>query len=130
MNTMKRRFLLLCCTFLGVAVGIPAIAQEPLSGQQPDNVAGKWIISARNWDGIMDTKYVDLKQDGNTITGHFKGPNQSGSLDGTVNIHHIVFRTNTRHPLTFRGRVDGDTIDGTYHVMGTEGEFHAWRQSP
>ena len=33
----------------------------------------------------------------------------------------------TKHPLTFRGQVDGDTMAGNYHVMGKEGEFHAER---
>jgi hypothetical protein len=42
-----------------------------------------------------------------------------------VNGDHIVFRTNTKHPLTFRGRVDVDPMTANYHVMGKEGEFHA-----
>ena len=106
-----------------------AAAQPPLPSEQrpPVNVAGHWVIEAKNWNGDLDTKTVDLKQNGNSITGHFKGPNQSGGLEGSVNGHHIVFRTKTKHPLTFRGQVDGDTMAGNYHVMGKEGEFHAER---
>ena len=63
--------------------------------QQPVDVTGHWIISAKNWNGDLDTKTVDLQQKGNAITGHFKGPNQSGGLEGSVNGHHIVFRTKT-----------------------------------
>jgi len=106
-----------------------AVAQEPLPNTQPVNVAGHWIISAKNWNGDLDTKTVDLQQNGNAITGHFKGPDQSGGLEGSVNGRHIVFRTKTRHPLTFRGQVEGNTMQGTYHVMGKEGEFHAERTS-
>ena len=105
-------------------------AQQPLPNTQPVNVAGHWVISARNWNGELDTKTVDLKQDGSAISGHFKGPNQSGGLEGSVNGRHIVFRTKTRHPLTFRGQVDGDTMQGNFHVMGKEGEFHAERTGP
>jgi len=102
-------------------------AQEPLPNQQPVDVSGHWIMSAKNWNGELDTKTVDLQQNGNSITGHFKGPDQSGGLEGSVNGHHIVFGTKTRHPLTFRGQVKGDTMTGTYHVMNKEGEFHAER---
>ncbi len=105
-----------------------ASAQQPLPHEQaPVNVTGHWVIEAKNWNGDFDTKTVDLQQNGNAITGHFKGPNQSGGLDGSVNGHHIVFRTKTKHPLTFRGQVEGDTMQGNFHVMGKEGEFHAER---
>jgi len=104
-----------------------AFAQEPLPNQQPVDVSGHWIISAKNWNGELNTKTIDLQQNGNEITGHFKGPDQSGGLQGSVNGHHIVFRNKTRHPLTFRGQVEGDTMQGNYHVMGKEGEFHAER---
>ena len=88
-------------------------------------MTGHWVIEAKNWNGDFDTKTVDLQQKGTAITGHFKGPNQSGGLDGSINGHHIVFRTKTKHPLTFRGQVQGDTMTGNFHVMGKEGEFHA-----
>ncbi|HEY2821597.1 MAG TPA: hypothetical protein VGJ06_11200 [Candidatus Acidoferrum sp.] len=105
-----------------------ATAQEPLPSAEPVNVAGKWTISAKNPDGSVDTKYVELQQKGNEITGHFKGPNQSGGLQGTVNGHHIFFRTKTREPLGFRGMVNGDTIEGTFHARRGTGEFHAFRE--
>ena len=103
-------------------------AQEPLPSAVPVNVEGKWTISAKNPDGSVDTKYVELKQNGNEITGHFKGPNQSGGLEGTVNNHHNVFRTKTRQVLTFRGQVQGDTIEGTFHTRRGTGQFNAYRE--
>ena len=130
MTKTKCKLLLLTLTLLTFLFGVRLFAQEALPGQYPDSVAGKWIISARNWDGVVDTKFINLRQAGNLVTGHFKGPNQSGSLDGTINIHHIDFRTNTRTPLTFRGRVDGSTIQGTYNVRGRRGVFTAYRQEP
>jgi hypothetical protein len=117
----------LCLMFLLLFAVTSAVTQEPLPNQQPVNVVGHWVISAKNWNGELDTKTVDLEQNGNEISGHFKGPNQSGGLQGSVSGHHIVFRTKTKHPLTFRGQVEGDTMTGNYHVMGKEGEFHAER---
>ena len=128
----KRNVLLwMCCALVMLTLGVSTSAQQPMAWQpSPDNVQGHWVISATNWDGVADTKTVDLWQNGGLITGQFRGPYQAGSLNGTVNIHHIVFRTNTRTPLTFRGRVYGNTIQGTYNVRGRQGVFNAWRQGP
>jgi hypothetical protein len=105
-----------------------ATAQEPLPNAEPANVAGKWTISAKNPNGSVDTKYVELVQKGNQLTGHFKGPHASGGLEGTVNGHHVFFRTKTREPLGFRGMVNGDTIEGTFHARRGTGEFRAYRE--
>ena len=123
MTSITKQLIPLCALLLFV-VRLPSLAQEPL----PDYVAGNWIISAHNADGRTDRKTISLRQNGNILAGHFQGPYQSGSLNGTIDVHHIVFRTNTRIPLTFRGRVNGSTIDGTFNIRGKQGEFHAWRQ--
>jgi hypothetical protein len=128
MNTRTRMFQLAALIALLLTISGRTTAQEALPNAAPVNVEGKWTISAKNPDGSVDTKYVELKQNGNEITGHFKGPNQSGGLQGTVNNHHIFFRTKTREPLGFRGMVDGDTMQGTFHARRGQGEFHAVRE--
>ena len=105
--SMSRRNLsLICSASLLLLVAVFATAQTPLPSEQrlPVNVAGHWVIELKNWNGPLDTKTVDLEQNGNSITGHFKRPNQSGGLEGSVNGHHIVFRTETKHRLTLRGK--------------------------
>jgi hypothetical protein len=129
MKTRTRMFHLAALIALLLALAGRATAQEPLPSAAPVNVEGKWTISAKNPEGTVDTKYVELKQNGNQITGHFKGPNQSGGLEGTVNNRHIVFRTKTRQVLTFRGQVNGDVIEGTFHTRRGTGEFRAVRES-
>jgi hypothetical protein len=128
--SMSRRNLsLICSASLLLLVAVFAAPQTlPPSQRLPVKVAGHWVIEGKNWNCALDTKAVDLEQNGNSITGHFKGPNQSGGLEGSVNGHHIIFRTKTKHPLTFRGQVNGDTMTGNYHVMGRE-EFHAANES-
>jgi hypothetical protein len=129
MNTRNFKYQIAALILLLFTLGAAsATAQEPLPTAAPVNVEGKWTISAKNPEGTVDTKYVELKQNGNQITGHFKGPNQSGGLEGTVNNHHIVFRTKTREVLTFRGQVKGDTIQGTFHTRRGTGEFNAYRE--
>ncbi|HEX8896628.1 MAG TPA: hypothetical protein VF783_25160 [Terriglobales bacterium] len=124
-----RNWFLICSTFVLLFVAVFAAAQRPLSSERrpPVDVAGHWVIAAKNWNGVLNTKTVDPEQNGDSITGHLKGPDQSGGLEGSVNGHHIVFRIKTKHPLTFRGQADGDTMTGIYHLMGKEGEFHAER---
>ena len=110
---------LICSASLLLWVAVFAAPQTLLPSEQrlPVKVAGHWVIEAKNWNGALDTKTVDLEQNGNSITGHFQGPNQSGGFEGDGNDHHIVSRTKTKHPLTFRGRVDGDTMAANDHVV-------------
>ena len=68
--------------------------------------------------------FLDLQQEGTTIKGHFKGPNQSGGVEGTINEQHLVVRTKTRDVLVFRGRVDGPRIDGAVQGSTFNGTFH------
>ena len=99
----RHNLSLICSPSLLLLVAVFAAAQTLLPTEQrlPVKVAGHWVIEAKNWNGPLDTKTVDLEQNGNSITGHFKRLNQSGGLEGSVNGHHILFRTKTKHPLTF-----------------------------
>ena len=111
---------------VGVMSGIAA-AQAGPDEQPPADVRGRWVIYARDPNGTTDTKEVELQQNGNHLTGHFKGPHQSGKIVGTVNGRHIVFSTRTRQVLTFRGMADGDTMRGHFGIRGRHGEFEAKR---
>lgn len=128
------------CSALYLAIlfvsSICAWSQQPPPQQLPANVAGKWTLYCNDPNGSTSSKYLDLEQNGTSIKGHFKGPNQSGSVTGTINVQHLVVRTNTREPLVFRGRVDGPRVDGavqgstftgTFHDRGGQGTFQGTR---
>ncbi len=103
----------------------PAIVH---AAQPPDNIAGNWTIFANDVAHAgSNLKSVEIIQNGNILTGHFKGPNQSGKIQGWVNIHHVEFSTDTRNVLTFRGRIDGNIMSGTYGVHGKHAAWHAER---
>ena len=113
-----------------------AWSQQPPSQAAPANVTGKWTLYCKDPNGTTSSKYLDLQQQGTTIKGHFKGPNQSGGVEGTINHQHLVVRTKTRNPLVFRGRVDGSrvggvvqgsTYNGTFHDRGGTGTFEGQR---
>jgi hypothetical protein len=126
------RSALLTSIVLLVIALTSSVAQEPPADQPPANVAGKWTIYSHDDNGKTATKYVELKQDGTKLTGHFKGPNQSGGLEGTIEGRHIVFHTKTRSVLTFRGQVDGDSMKGNYGIHGPrvnmQGQWEARRE--
>ena len=129
MNSNTKKFFLISVALLVWGICGTASAQSIAGDRPPANVAGNWSIYARNFKGTTDTKSVQLVQNGNQLTGHFKGPYQSGGLVGTINGQHIVFRTKTRDVLTFRGVVDGNTIRGTFGNRGLPGEFEATRMN-
>jgi hypothetical protein len=119
----KRPLRLLIIVMLTVLSGM--FAQQPPDEQVSANVAGKWTIYSKNDNGKTDTKSIELKQDGQKLSGHFKGPNQSGGIEGTVEGRHIVFHTKTKHVLTFRGEADDQGMYGRWGIfLPRKGEMH------
>jgi len=103
---------------------------QPPSDQGPDNASGSWTIYAQNIDQPGgSTKYVTIQQFGSQLSGHFKGPHQSGGIDGFVNVHHIEFTTKTHDMLTFRGQINGDTMSGLYGSHGQHAPWNAVRSN-
>ena len=112
------------CSVLIVFAGSFASAQQPPAQQQPASVAGKWTLYCKDPNGSTSSKYLDLQQKGTVISGHFKGPKQSGGVEGTIDNQHLVVRTKTRDVLTFRGRVDGQRVEGVVQGNSFNGTFH------
>jgi hypothetical protein len=135
---VKRYWYAVLFMCLGLMVGSTALAQQPPPQQLPASVSGKWTLYCKDPNGSTSAKYLDLEQKGSAITGHFKGPNQSGGVEGTIDEQHLVVRTKTRDVLTFRGRVDGPrvqgvvqgtTFNGTFHDRGGTGSFQGQRSN-
>jgi len=131
------RLVLICFALMTVA-GVAVLAQQPPPQQMPANAAGNWTLYCKDPNGSTSTKYLELKQEGTVISGHFKGPNQSGGVQGTIDVQHLVVKTKTREVLVFRGRVDGPRVDGvvqgntfngTFHDRGGTGSFQGVRSN-
>ena len=127
--------LLLCFGLVGVRAKV-AMGQQPPTQQMSANAAGNWTLYCKDPNGSTSTKYLELQQKGTVISGHFKGPNQSGGVEGTIDVQHLVVKTKTRDVLVFRGRVDGprvngavqgNTFNGTFHDRGGTGSFQGVR---
>jgi hypothetical protein len=130
-NIFKKRVPCLLTVALLLLGAGTSPAQEPPPDQPPANVAGKWTIYSKSDNGKTATKSVELKQEGTVLSGHFKGPNQSGGIEGTIEGKHIVFHTKTRSVLTFRGQVEGNQMHGHFGIHGPhvemQGEWEARR---
>jgi hypothetical protein len=122
-----RATVLSCFAFLMLILCHGGIAQQLPTERAPVNVAGNWTIYSKSDDGKTATQFIQLNQNGTALTGHFKGPHQSGGLEGTIDARHIVFRTKTREVLTFRGMVNGDSIEGNFGIRGVHGTWQATR---
>jgi hypothetical protein len=115
-------------SFLFVMTLIFGATSNRLSAQQPQpaSVAGNWTIYADNIEKPGSSlKTVQITQNGSIITGRFKGPNQSGKIQGWVNGNHVEFSTDTREVLTFRGQIQGSTMSGLYGINGRHAQWHA-----
>ena len=104
-----------------------AASSFAFAAAEPVNVAGTWKIAVAGQSGSAEQTIV-LKQDGNKITGTFKGPRQSGTLEGLVDGNKITFHVNTRVGLDYKGTVDGDSMKGTMTAKGKSGEWTATRE--
>jgi hypothetical protein len=102
------------------------LAGAVVAADAPANVAGNWSVDVSGAAGKTSQTIV-LKQDGATLTGTFKGPRQSGTIDGTVDGKNIKFHVTARIPLDYTGTVDGDSMKGTMSGRGQQGDWTATR---
>jgi hypothetical protein len=103
-----------------------AFAVVAVAADAPANVAGSWSVDVS--DGSRKTtQTIVLKQDSGTLSGTFKGPRQSGTIDGIVDGKNIKFHVTARIPLDYTGTVDGDSMKGTMSGRGQQGDWTATR---
>jgi hypothetical protein len=114
-------------TIFGVTSAVLLIACMAVSAQTSAvNVTGTWTFKASGGAGSADQTIV-MKQDGGKITGTFKGPRQSGTIDGTVAGNNIKFHVTARAGIDYVGTVDGDAMKGTLSARGKSGDWAATR---
>src|ERR1700733_11755073 len=85
MKTHSKAILPLCVVLFGILTSHVARAQLPQAQKPTTNVEGRWTVYLVNTNGTTATQVVDFEQNGHSLTGHFKGPDQSGEITGSVN---------------------------------------------
>jgi hypothetical protein len=111
-----------------VMVGVTAFAA-------PANVAGHWSVSLE-LGSIVGHPTLDLKQDGEKLTGTYRGRYGASPLEGAVKANQLGFTvTMTAEGQEtsgyFSGTVDGDRMSGSVEFEGAgDGTWSATRTPP
>jgi hypothetical protein len=125
-----KRIVLLLLSILTM-LPLSASALPPQAMQPAPNVAGNWTIYADNVDRPGSSlKTIQLSQNGNIISGIFRGPNQHGKFQGWISGNHIEFSTDTHDVLTFRGQITPQGMSGLYGIHGRHAPWKAERTNP
>ena len=133
-----KAILVFCVVIFGVSTSQQVRAQLPQAQKSATNVEGRWTVYLVNTNGTTATQFVDLEQNGRSLTGHFKGPDQSGEITGSVNGRDILFQTKTPNVLIFSGHIygyrahkstEGSSISGTFHSTIEAGQWEASRSN-
>ena len=108
------------------------VALSVLTFAAPANVAGHWSVSLE-LGSIVGHPTLDRKQDGEKLTGTYRGRYGASPLEGAVKDNQIGFTVtlNAEGQETsgyFAGTVEGDKMSGTVEFEGAgEGTWSATR---
>lgn len=122
---MKMLHILLTSVLCLLMLPVLAVAQSA-------QVAGEWDLTITSPQGSNTTRAV-LKQEGDKLTGVFKGQRGELPLQGAVNGKEIKVTFTVKFqdndlPITLKGNVDGDTMKGTADFGGfAEGDWSGKR---
>lgn len=127
MDKLARIAALITTLTLGMfVVAVPSWAADSA------NVAGEWNITVETPNG-PGTPTLVLKQDGENLTGTYKGRYGETPLKGTIKGNEIAFSTTISIQgqdleITYKGTVDGDGMKGkaTFGAAG-DGSFSGKR---
>jgi hypothetical protein len=125
MQNLHAKFPFICAIFL-LLLTCRTPAQDDLQPPAVD-VTGTWSILSTSETGEEGLKTVTFTQEGTQLRGTFKGSRQESGLSGFISGKHIRFITLTPTQLKFRGKVDGNTMSGTFGVRGKTSEWTATR---
>jgi hypothetical protein len=107
----------LAVIFAAFLLAVSVLAIPAAAAAETAKVAGEWNLTVESPNGIA-TPTATIKQDGEKLTGTYKGRFGESPLTGTIKENAIKFTTDITTPngviaLEYSGTVDGDTMKGT-----------------
>ena len=96
----------------------------PAPEKTPANVAGTWAVHLSGDIGSGEQTFEIAQQD-DGISGTFKGPFQTGKLEGTLDGNAIKILLSGPYPLRYKGTVSGDVMGGTV-IGGQDVKSGTW----
>jgi len=109
------------------AIMLSMAAAIALIGAQAANVDGTWKLTLTTQQGTSNPT-VTFKQDGENLTGTYKGRFGESPLKGTIKGNDITFTVKLSVQgqdleLVYTGTVDGDSMKGKAKFPQGEAEF-------
>src|SRR5215472_868400 len=107
------KFAVVLTSWLSGALVVTAAALAA----DPAQVAGEWNLTVES-PNVTGTPTANFKQDGENLTGTFKGRLGEAPLQGTIKGNAIKFTVSMTSPngdiqAEYSGTVDGDSMKGT-----------------
>ena len=114
---MMRALFFFSVVMLAVCLAGAGTAQEKA---EPANVAGEWAITIDFISGAGNHTAI-ISQDGEKLSGDYKGQFLESELSGTIEVNKIDFSAHLDYMrwgvnFHYKGTVDGDTIKGTVEM--------------
>lgn len=121
MKRARNRFI----ASIAIIAALIAFAGVSTAGAQSANVTGTWKLTVETQAGTGNPT-VTLKQEGEELTGNYKGRLGEAPLKGTVKGNEIKFSFKVsgqggEMQIEYAGTVDGDTMKGKVK-LGDRGE--------
>jgi hypothetical protein len=96
---------------------VTMLATAPVFAAETAKVAGEWTLTVESPNGTR-TPTASFKQDGENLTGTYKGAFGESALKGTIKGNDIKFTVSISTPngdlaVDYSGTVDGDSMKGT-----------------
>ena len=127
---MKRRSV----GTIAVILCLGMLAASAIAQDAEWNVTGKWAFSVTTSAGAGNPN-IELKQEGEKLTGHYSGQLGEADISGTVKGKNITFNfivdvSGYTLNTTYKGTLETkDSMKGTLNIEGLgEGTFTAKRQ--
>ena len=107
MNPVRRLF---AAAIAVLALGAPSAFAADV------NVTGEWTMTVETQAGT-GSPHFSLKQEGNAVTGQYKGQLGEAPVTGTVNGNEVTLKYSINAQgadltVTYTGTVEGDTMKG------------------
>jgi hypothetical protein len=113
--------------FFATATMLTMVAAIALVGTQAASVDGTWKFTIETPQGTNNPT-VTFKQDGENLTGTYKGRFGESPLKGTIKGNEITFTVKLsvqgqEFELVYTGTVDGDSMKGKVKLPQGEADF-------
>ncbi len=125
--------VLLAVTILSAESKAPALAEKPAPAA-PASATGIWHLQIETGQGT-GTPTFTFKQDGESLSGQYKGLFGEAPVTGTLKGAAITFTVKVKAQgedmtITYSGTIDGDTMKGKVDFGGSgEGSFTGKRSA-